>query len=89
MDKPVIGFVGLGIMGKPMARNLIKAGYALVIHSRSRPPVEELGTEGAQIAGSPNEVAARTQVVITILPGSPDVEQVMAGDQGGSYGVWL
>jgi len=82
MDKPIIGFIGLGIMGKPMARNLLKGGYALVVHSRSRPPVEELGGEGAEIAASPQEVAARTQVVITMLPDSPDVEQVYAGERG-------
>ncbi len=51
MSQPVIGFIGLGIMGKPMARNLTKTGYALVVHSRSRPPVEEIGKEGAKIAG--------------------------------------
>lgn len=82
MDKPIIGFIGLGIMGKPMARNLMKAGYALVVHSRSRPPVDEIGKEGAEIAGNPEEVAARTQVVITMLPDSPDVEQVYGGEQG-------
>jgi len=82
MDKPIIGFIGLGIMGKPMARNLLKGGYALVVHSRSRSPVEELGGEGAEIAASPQEVAARTQVVITMLPDSPDVEQVYAGERG-------
>ncbi|MBI3000635.1 MAG: 2-hydroxy-3-oxopropionate reductase [Deltaproteobacteria bacterium] len=82
MDKPIIGFIGLGIMGKPMARNLLKGGYALVVHSRSRPPVEELGGEGAEIAASPQEVAARTQVVITMLPDSPDVEQVYGGEKG-------
>jgi len=82
MDKPIIGFIGLGIMGKPMARNLLKGGYALVVHSRSRSPVEELGGEGAEIAASPQEVAARTHVVITMLPDSPDVEQVYAGERG-------
>jgi len=82
MDKPIIGFIGLGIMGKPMARNLLKGGYALVVHSRSRSPVEELGGEGAEIAASPQEVAARTQVVITMLPDSPDVEQVYGGEKG-------
>jgi len=82
MTQPIVGFIGLGIMGKPMARNLIKAGYSLVVHNRSRPSVEELGKEGAQIAGSPAEVASRTEVVITMLPDSPDVEQVVAGNQG-------
>lgn len=82
MDKPIIGFIGLGIMGKPMARNLMKAGYSLVVHNRSRPSVDELAKEGAKVANSPKAVAAQTEVVITMLPDSPDVEQVYAGDQG-------
>jgi len=82
MANPTIGFVGLGIMGKPMARNLIKAGYPLVVHNRSRGVVEELSKERAQTATSPREVAARSEVVITMLPDSPDVELVYAGEQG-------
>jgi 2-hydroxy-3-oxopropionate reductase len=82
MSKTVIGFIGLGIMGKPMARNLLKAGYCLVVHNRSRAPLEELAKEGSQIATSPQEVAARAEVLITMLPDSPDAEQVYAGDQG-------
>jgi len=82
MANPTIGFVGLGIMGKPMARNLIKAGYQLVVHNRSRGVVEELSKERAQTATSPREVAARSEVVITMLPDSPDVELVYAGEQG-------
>lgn len=82
MANPTIGFVGLGIMGKPMARNLIKAGYPLVVHNRSRGVVEELSKEGAQTTTSPREVAARSEVVITMLPDSPDVELVYAGEQG-------
>ena len=77
-----IGFIGLGIMGKPMARNLIKAGYSLVVHNRSRPAVHELEREGVRVAGSPQEVAAQTEVVVTMLPDSPDVEQVVAGERG-------
>jgi len=82
MANPTIGFIGLGIMGKPMARNLIKAGYQLVVHNRSRGVVEELSKEGAQTATNPQEVAARSEVVITMLPDSPDVELVYAGEQG-------
>ena len=82
MANPTIGFIGLGIMGKPMARNLIKAGYPLVVHNRSRGVVEELSKERAQTATSPREVAARSEVVITMLPDSPDVELVYAGEQG-------
>src|SRR5215470_13971231 len=69
-------------MRKPMARNLIKSGYPLVVHSRSRGAVQELGGEGAQPATSSQEVAARSEIVITMLPDSPDVESVYAGEQG-------
>jgi 2-hydroxy-3-oxopropionate reductase len=82
MANPIIGFIGLGIMGKPMARNLLKAGYPLVVHNRSRGVVEELSKEGAQAAASSQEVAARSEVVLTMLPDSPDVEVVYAGDNG-------
>jgi 2-hydroxy-3-oxopropionate reductase len=82
MANPTIGFIGLGIMGKPMARNLLKAGYPLVVHNRSRTAVEELSKEGAQAAGSSKEVAERAEVLITMLPDSPDVEVVYAGEQG-------
>jgi 2-hydroxy-3-oxopropionate reductase len=82
MAKPIIGFIGLGIMGKPMARNLMKAGYSLVVHNRSRPSVDELAKEGAGIASNPREAAAKSEVVITMLPDSPEVDQVFTGDQG-------
>jgi 2-hydroxy-3-oxopropionate reductase len=82
MSKPTLGFIGLGIMGKPMAHNLLKAGYPLVVHSRSRPPVDELATAGARPAPSPREVARKSDVVITMLPDSPDVEAVVLGPGG-------
>jgi len=82
MSKVTIGFIGLGIMGKPMARNLLKAGYSLVVHSRGRPPIDELAKEGAETAASSEEVAARAEIVITMLPDSPDVELVYAGERG-------
>jgi 2-hydroxy-3-oxopropionate reductase len=82
MANPIIGFIGLGIMGKPMARNLMKAGYSLVMHNRSRAAVDELSKEGAQAAASSKEVAARSEVLITMLPDSPDVELVYLGEQG-------
>ncbi|HEY6365751.1 MAG TPA: 2-hydroxy-3-oxopropionate reductase [Candidatus Binatia bacterium] len=82
MDKPIIGFIGLGIMGKPMARNLMKAGYPLVVHNRSHAAVDELSKEGAQPAESSREVAAQSEVLITMLPDSPDVEVVYVGEQG-------
>jgi 2-hydroxy-3-oxopropionate reductase len=78
----VVGFIGLGIMGRPMARNLLKAGYALVVHSRSRGPVDETVKAGATAAASPRDVAAQCDVLITMLPNSPDVEQVALGPNG-------
>jgi 2-hydroxy-3-oxopropionate reductase len=82
MSTPRLGFIGLGIMGKPMALNLLDAGYSLVVHSRSRPPVDELVAVGAMDAQSPSEVAQRTDIVITMLPDSPDVELVALGPDG-------
>jgi 2-hydroxy-3-oxopropionate reductase len=78
----VIGFIGLGIMGRPMARNLLKSGYPLVVHSRSRGPVDEIAKAGAKVATSPRDVAAQCDVLITMLPNSPDVEQVVLGRDG-------
>lgn len=77
-----IGFIGLGIMGKPMARNLMKAGFSLVVHNRSKEPVEELVKEGAEAAYSPKEVAQKAEVIITMVPDSPDVEKVILGENG-------
>ena len=77
-----VGFIGLGIMGKPMARNLMEAGYELMVHNRSRETVEELSREGARAAGSPKELAEACDIVVTMLPDSPDVEGVLAGEDG-------
>jgi 2-hydroxy-3-oxopropionate reductase len=77
-----IGFIGLGIMGRPMAKNLIKAGYPLVVHSRSRGPVDDLVKAGAKSASSPKDVASQCDVLVTMLPNSPDVEQVALGKDG-------
>lgn len=77
-----IGFIGLGLMGRPMAKNLLKAGYPLVVHSRSRGPVEDLVAAGATAATSPADIAARAMRVITMVPDSPDVEQVLDGPSG-------
>jgi 2-hydroxy-3-oxopropionate reductase len=79
-----IGFIGLGIMGKPMARNLAMAGYDLVIYNRSRDDVDTLLAEGDQFqaAASPREVAERTKAIITMLPDSPDVRDVVFGENG-------
>ena len=78
----VIGFIGLGIMGRPMARNLLKAGYSLVVHSRSRGPVDEIAGAGAKAGTSSRDVAAQCEVLITMLPNSPEVEQVVLGRDG-------
>jgi 2-hydroxy-3-oxopropionate reductase len=79
---PTIGLIGLGIMGRPMARNLLKAGYGLVVHDVNRAAVEELVTEGATAGTSPREVAAAVDVLITMLPDSPQVREVYAGPDG-------
>ena len=72
----------MGIMGKPMARNLLKAGFELKIHSRSRPPVDELAREGATVADSPSACASGMDAIVTMLPDSPDSEAVILGDNG-------
>jgi 2-hydroxy-3-oxopropionate reductase len=77
-----IGFIGLGIMGKPMAKNLIKAGYELVVMNKSQAPVEELVKLGAKGADTPKEVAAESDVIITMLPNSPQVKEVVLGANG-------
>jgi 2-hydroxy-3-oxopropionate reductase len=77
-----IGFIGLGAMGKPMSRNLLKAGHALTVHNRSRGAVDELVGQGATAADSPADVAAAVDVIITMLPDSPDVEAVVFGERG-------
>ena len=77
-----VGFVGLGIMGKPMARNLIRAGYDLVVYNRSRGKVEELAAEGAEAAESPREAAESSDIVFTMLPGPPEVREVVTAENG-------
>jgi len=77
-----IGFIGLGLMGKPMALNLLKRGFPLVAHSRSAPPVDELVRSGASRANSPAEVARLSTRIITMVPDSADVEQVLEGPGG-------
>lgn len=77
-----IGFIGLGIMGKPMARNLIKAGYRLVVHNRSQAAVQELAAEGAAAAASPAAVAEQCDRILTMLPNSPQVREVLLGEKG-------
>ncbi len=77
-----IGFIGLGVMGKPMSKNLLRAGYELVIYCRNHATANELRQLGAEIANSPSEVASRTDVIITMLPDSPEVKEVVLGERG-------
>ncbi len=77
-----IGYIGLGLMGKSIARNILKAGFPLVVHNRSRNAVDELVNEGARPAFSPAEVAKQVDVVFTNLPDTSDVEQVVLGERG-------
>ena len=77
-----VGFIGLGIMGAPMARNLLRAGHAVTAHSRTRGKVDALVTAGATAATSPAAVAAASEIVVTMLPDTPDVEAVVGGADG-------
>ncbi len=77
-----VGYIGLGLMGKSIARNILNAGFPVVVHNRSRAAVDELVAEGAIAASSPREVASQVDVVFTNLPDSPDVEKVVLGEQG-------
>jgi 3-hydroxyisobutyrate dehydrogenase len=77
-----VGFIGLGIMGRPMARNLLKAGYPLTVWNRSQPGIEELIRDGASPGSSPEDVARHSDVIITIVTDSPDVEKVALGPKG-------
>jgi len=77
-----VGYIGLGLMGKPIASNILKAGFPLVVHNRSRSSVSELVMKGAKEAFSPAEVASQVDVIFTNLPDSPDVESVVLGEKG-------
>jgi 2-hydroxy-3-oxopropionate reductase len=77
-----IGFIGLGIMGKPMAKNLLKAGYELVVYDINATPVEEVVNAGAKAGSSPRDVAAQGDVIITMLPNSPHVKEAVLGKNG-------
>lgn len=77
-----IGFIGLGIMGKPMSKNLLKAGHELIVYNRSKASVEELAKDGAKAANNPAEVAKECDVIITMLPNSPQVREVCLGENG-------
>jgi 2-hydroxy-3-oxopropionate reductase len=81
-----VGYIGLGLMGKPIAKNILKAGFPLVVHNRSREKVKELVQEGAVEAFSPAEVASQVDIVFTNLPDSPDVEKIVFGEDGIIFG---
>jgi len=77
-----VGYIGLGLMGKSIARNILKAGFPVIVHNRSRAAVDELVAEGARPANSPKEVAEQVDVIFTNLPDTPDVEKVVLGENG-------
>jgi len=77
-----IGFIGLGIMGKPMAKNLIKAGYTTAVYDINKEAVEEMVSEGAKACSSIAEAVKDAQIIITMLPDSPQVEEVLLGEEG-------
>ncbi len=85
--KERIGFIGLGLMGRPMAHHLLAAGYQITVFNRSRRAIDELANAGAVAADSPREVAKQSDIVITMLPDSPDVESVILGENGLREGV--
>jgi 2-hydroxy-3-oxopropionate reductase len=82
-----IGFIGLGIMGRPMAQNLLQSAYELTVHNRSPEKAQELGEAGASVASSPREVAQKSDIIITMLPDSPQVREVVAGEDGVLEGI--
>jgi len=87
MQKPPVGFIGLGIMGRPMAGHILQAGYPLTVYNRTRPKTEELAAQGAKVVDSPAEVAAVSETIITMVSDSPDVEEVVAGPKGVLEGI--
>ncbi|GIX06069.1 MAG: tartronate semialdehyde reductase [Candidatus Poribacteria bacterium] len=87
MALPKVGWIGLGIMGKPMVRNLLNAGYPLVVWNRSRPAVDLAASWGATPANSAKEVAEQCEIVVTMVPDSPDVQQVVLGPNGIYEGI--
>jgi 2-hydroxy-3-oxopropionate reductase len=82
-----IGFIGLGIMGKPMSKNLLKAGYELIVNDRNTVAVAELVALGAEKAETAKEVAEKTDIIVTMLPNSPHVKTVCLGENGISSGA--
>ncbi len=87
MQKLRVGFIGLGIMGRPMAGNILKAGYPLTVFNRTHSKTEEFASQGAKVAKIPAQVAEASEIIITIVSDSPDVEEVVAGPQGVLEGI--
>ena len=86
-NKPSVGFIGLGIMGLPMAGHILKAGYPLTVYNRTRSKTRSLEADGAAVAASPREVAENSQMIITMVSDSPDVQEVVAGPDGVLDGI--
>ena len=86
-NKPSVGFIGLGIMGLPMAGHILKAGYPVTVYNRTRSKTQSLEAEGAAVAASPREVAANSRMIITMVSDSPDVQEVVAGPEGVLDGI--
>jgi len=85
--KPTIGLIGLGLMGKPMGRNLLKAGFPLVVWNRTKERADDLVREGAKFASNPRDVAAQADILITIVSDPPAVESVLWGSNGALDGL--
>jgi 3-hydroxyisobutyrate dehydrogenase-like beta-hydroxyacid dehydrogenase len=85
--KPAVGMIGLGLMGKPMAANFLKAGFSLVVWNRTGAKAEELLRAGAKLAGTPREAAAASDVLLTIVSDPPALEAVLWGDMGALGGL--
>ena len=80
--KPTVGFIGLGLMGRPMAANLLKAGYELTVWNRTASRADSLVAQGAKRAATPRDVAAASEVIFTIVSDPPALESVLWGDAG-------
>jgi 3-hydroxyisobutyrate dehydrogenase-like beta-hydroxyacid dehydrogenase len=87
VSPPAAGFIGLGIMGRPMAGHLLRAGFPLTVYNRTRAKAEALAAEGARLAGTPADVARAADVIVVMVSDSPDVEAVVAGADGVAAGV--
>lgn len=87
MSKPSVGFIGLGIMGLPMAGHILEAGFPLTAYNRTRSKAEGLRERGASTADSPAQLAARSEIIVVMVSDSPDVEAVVAGPEGVMKGI--